>query len=109
MEYVAGAHAAKEAIWLRQLLSELGLDVSSHTVLCIDNQSAIAIARNLEFHDHTKHIDVHYHFLRQVVKDKSIELSYTPTGDQVADILTKDLPPVSHNKFKEAMGICCPN
>ena len=108
-EYVARAHAAKEAIWLRQLLSELGLDVSSPTVLCINNQSAIAITRNPKFHDRTKHIDMHYHFLRQVVEDKLIQLAYTPTGEQVADVLTKGLPPASHIKFREAMGICCPN
>src|SRR6266851_1057801 len=62
-EYITRAHAAKEAIWLRQLLTELGQDMSSPTVLHIDNQSAIAIAWNPEFHDHTKHIDIHYHFL----------------------------------------------
>src|SRR5712692_3909452 len=50
-EYLAGAHAAKEAVWLRRLLGELGQDTNSPTALHIDNQSAIAIARNPEFHD----------------------------------------------------------
>jgi len=109
VEYIAGAHTAKEAIWLRQLLSELGLNTSSPTILHIDNQSAIAIARNPEFHDRTKHIDVRYHFLRQVVEDKSIELAYIPTGDQVADALTKGLPPASFGKFREEMGVRYPN
>jgi hypothetical protein len=107
VEYISGAHAAKEAIWLRQLLSELGIDTSSPTVLHIDNQSAIAIAKNPEFHDCTKHIDVRYHFLRQVVEDGTVELCYTPTGDQVADALTKGLPPTSFNKFRDAMGVRC--
>jgi hypothetical protein len=62
-EYISGAHTAKEAVWLRQLLSELGLDTSSPTILHIDNQSTIAIAKNPEFHDRMKHIDVRYHFL----------------------------------------------
>jgi hypothetical protein len=106
-EYVTRAHTAKKAIWLRQLLSELGLDVSSPTVLHIDNQSAITIVKNPEFHDHTKHIDVCYHFLQQVVK--SIQLSYTLTGEQVANVLTKGLPPASHIKFTEAMGVHCLN
>jgi hypothetical protein len=104
-EYISGAHAAKEAVWLRQLLSELGLNTSSPTVLHVDNQSAIAIAKNPEFHDHTKHIDIHYHFLRQVVKDRTVELQYTLTRDQVADALTKGLPPASFNKFRDAMGV----
>ena len=109
VEYIAGAHTAKEAIWLRQLLSELGLEMSSPTTLHIDNQSTITIAWNLEFHNRTKHIDVRYHFLRQVVKDKSVKLAYIPTGDQVADALTKGLPPASYSKFREEMGICYPN
>ena len=104
-EYIAGAHAAKEAVWLRQLLTELGQGTSSPTILHIDNQSAIAIARNPEFHECTKHIDVRYHFLRQVVDDGALELVYTPTQDQVADVLTKGLPPASHIKFARAMGV----
>ena len=106
-EYIAGAHTTKEAIWLRQLLSELGQDTSPPTVLCIDNQSAIAIAQNPEFHDCTKHIDIHYHFLHQVVDDGMVELVYTSTREQVANVLMKGLPPASHNKFKSIMGICC--
>jgi hypothetical protein len=109
VEYITEAHATKEAIWLRQLLSELGLDMSSPTALHIDNQSAIAITRNLEFHNHTKHIDVRYYFLRQVVEDKLIKLEYIPTGDQVADALTKGLPPASYSTFREEMGIHYPN
>jgi hypothetical protein len=57
-EYIARAHAAKEAIWLRQLLSELGQGTPHPTILRIDNQSTIVIAWNPEFHDCTKHIDV---------------------------------------------------
>jgi hypothetical protein len=106
-EYISRAHAAKEAIWLRQLLSELGLDTSSPTILHVNNQSAIVIAKNPEFHNRTKHIDVRYHFLRQVVKDETVELQYIPTREQVTNALTKGLPPMSFNKFWDAMGIHC--
>ena len=104
-EYIAGAHAAKEAIWLRQLLLELGLEMSSPTTLHIDNQSAITIARNPEFHKHTKHINIRYHYLQQVINDGTLELTYTPTQDQVANILMKGLPPATHIKFRSAIGI----
>jgi len=57
-EYIARAHAAKEVVWLRQLLSKLGQGTRYPTTLLIDNQSAIAITKNPEFHDQTKHIDV---------------------------------------------------
>jgi hypothetical protein len=79
-EYIAAAHAAKEAVWLHCLLTELGLDLSSPTVLHVDNQSAIAIARNPEFHDRTKHIEVRHHFLRQLVDDGQIQPTYLATG-----------------------------
>ena len=62
-EYIAAAHAAKEAIWLRRLLTELGENLEFSTTLFVDNQSAIAITRNPEFHDRMKHIEVWYHFL----------------------------------------------
>ncbi len=62
-EYITRAYAAKEAVWLRQLLTELRQDMSSPTILRIDNQSAITITWNPEFHDRTKHIDIRYHFL----------------------------------------------
>jgi hypothetical protein len=104
-EYISRAHATKEAIWLRQLLSELGLDTSSPTILCVNNQSAITITKNPEFYDHTKHINVCYHFLWQVVNNRMVELLYIPTRDQVADTLTKGLPPALHNKFRDAMGV----
>ena len=104
-EYIAGAHAAKEDVWLRLLLSELGQDMSSPTTLHVDNQSAMAIARNPEFHERTKHIDVRYHYIRQVVDDGTVHLAYTPTQEQVVDVLTKGLPPASHIKFTGAMGV----
>jgi hypothetical protein len=66
-EYIAGAHTAKEATWLRLLLSELGKDTSLPTILHINNQSTIAIAWNPEFHERTKHINIHYHYIHQVI------------------------------------------
>jgi hypothetical protein len=57
-EYIAAAHTTKEVIWLRRLLTDLGLDLDSPTTLHVDNQSAIAIAHNPEFHDRAKHIEI---------------------------------------------------
>jgi hypothetical protein len=104
-EYIAAAYAAKEAVWLRRLLSELGFEISSPTVLRVDNQSAIAIAHNPEFHDRTKHIDLRHHFLRERVAAGDIELSYVPTGDQLADIFTKGLVREKHQRFTREMGL----
>jgi hypothetical protein len=104
-EYIAAAHATKEVVWLRRLLTELGLNLRPPTVLHVDNQSAIAIARNPEFHDRTKHIEVRHHFLRHKVEGEEIRLEYTPTDDQVADVLTKGIVHAKHERFSGAMGI----
>jgi hypothetical protein len=63
VEYIMAAHVAKEAIWLRHFLTEIGQPILSPTILHVNNQSAITITWNPEFHDHTKHIKVRYHFL----------------------------------------------
>src|SRR5216684_423630 len=104
-EYIAGAHATKEAIWLRQLLSNLGYGTHLPTLLRIDNQSAITIAKNPEFHDRTKHIDVRYHYLWQKYESGEIALDYMPTHAQPADILTKGLGHEKHNQFRFQMGM----
>ena len=104
-EYIAGAHAAKEVVWLRWLLAELGPAQTSLTTLDMDNQLAITITWNPEFHDRTKHIEVRYHFLWQKVESDEIVLTYTPTGDQTADALTKGLSCKKHKRFSKEMGV----
>ncbi|CAD7077956.1 unnamed protein product [Hermetia illucens] len=66
-EYVAAAAAAKEAIWLRKLLNDLGCLPKTSTVLRVDNQSAIRLIKNAEFHKRTKHIDIKHHYVRETV------------------------------------------
>jgi hypothetical protein len=104
-EYIAAAHATREVVWLRRLLAESGLDLRRPTVLHVDNQSAIAIARNPEFHDRTMHIEVRHHFIRHKVEGEEIHLEYTPTDDQVANVLTKGLVREKHERFSGAMGV----
>ena len=106
-EYIATLHATKEVVWLRRLLSKLGLNINSPTVLHVDNQSTIAIAHNLKFHDHTKHIEVQHHFLRHKVEGEEIHFEYTPTDEQTTDVLTKGLVHEKHKQFSKAMGLHC--
>ncbi|TFY50533.1 hypothetical protein EVG20_g11464 [Dentipellis fragilis] len=106
-EYIMGAHAAKEAIWLRGFLAELWQPRSGPTILLMDNQSAMVIAWNPAFHARMKHIDVRHHFLHEKVKEGILDLEYIPTGEQVADVLTKGLPREKHKHFCEAMGLRC--
>jgi hypothetical protein len=104
-EYIAGAHTMKELIWLRQLLAGLDLTTNVPTTLLMDNQSAIAITKNPAFHEHTKHIEVCYHFLKKMVKDGKIKLDYVPTTEQTADAMTKGLSREKHELFIGQMGL----
>jgi hypothetical protein len=91
-EYVAATHAAKEAIWLRRFISEVFLPLPKPMILHCDNQAAISLAANANYHARTKHIDIRYHFIRSMLENGSINLVYCPSDDMTADILTKALP-----------------
>lgn len=80
-----------EAKWLRALLNELGIRCSSPTTIYEDNQSSIRVAEEPREHKRMKHIDVKYHFIREAISDKEIELESIPSADQIADIMTKGL------------------
>ena len=104
-EYVAGSEATKEAVWLRLLLSEIGQLKAGPTTLLIDNQSAIARAKNPVCHSRTKHVAVQHHFIREKVESGEVKAEYIPTGDQVADVLTKALAREKHEKFTKGLRL----
>ncbi|GKB26548.1 hypothetical protein Tco_0865949 [Tanacetum coccineum] len=81
----------KEAIWLRGLLEELGVELNRVAVNC-DNQGAIHLSRNHVFHERTKHINMRYHFIREVLEAKTIEVLKVGTEHNAAEALTKVVP-----------------
>jgi len=93
-EYMAMTQAAKEAAWLRLLLTNLGIYKGQETIpIHVDNRSAIAMGINPEFHQRTKHIDIQYHYVRQEIEAKRISTPYIETSRMLADGLTKPLAP----------------
>ncbi|GJU94763.1 hypothetical protein Tco_1319519 [Tanacetum coccineum] len=80
-----------EAIWLRGLLEELGVELNTVAVNC-DNQGAIHLSRNHVFHERTKHINVRYHFIREVLEAKTVKVMKVGTEHNAADALTKVVP-----------------
>ncbi|KAK2989938.1 hypothetical protein RJ640_013862 [Escallonia rubra] len=90
-EYVASTSCVCKAIWLRFLLRELHLPQKESTEIFVDNKSAIALAKNPVFHDRSKHINTRYHYIRECIIEKGVELKYVKSQDQVADIFTKPL------------------
>nr|GEU32268.1 retrovirus-related Pol polyprotein from transposon TNT 1-94 [Tanacetum cinerariifolium] len=90
-EYMALTKAMKEAIWLRRLLEELGIELNSVAVSC-DNQGAIHLSRNHDFHERTKHINVHYQFIKEALEAKTVEILKVCTEHNTTDALTNVVP-----------------
>ena len=104
-EYIAAAEAVKELVWLRRLLSELRQDITEPTTLYIDNRAADLLVHNPINHAATKHIDVRYHFIRECISDKSVRLSLIGSNNMTADVLTKSLQSMKHERFCLMLGM----
>ena len=96
VEYVALAGAAQEATWIRQLLEDLCERQCYPTVIYEDNQSAIHIAQNPQYHSKTNHIDIKFHYVREKIQDDTVNLQYCPTTRMIADFMMKGL---TYEKF----------
>ena len=75
------------------------------TPMLCDNQGVIKLAKDPISHEHTKHVEVHCHFIKQLVEDGSIGLQYCPTEDRTSNILTKALGPEKYVKFQDKLGL----
>eukprot|EP00253_Pinus_taeda_P005946 PITA_05946 len=104
-EYRGAGEASKEALWLRQILSELGFEQQHPTTLWCDNQSAIQLCKDPVQHQRRKHIELHMHFIRKLNHDHVLEVQYCSTDDQVADIFTKALTEAKFTKLRYMLGV----
>ena len=93
-EHIAAFHASRSIFYYRQLLEELGHTQNQSTTLWEDNQACIAQSKNPVNHKRCKHILIKYHYLRQLTASNIVRLEYICTKSQIADALTKPLPPV---------------
>ncbi|KAG8474805.1 hypothetical protein CXB51_031510 [Gossypium anomalum] len=105
-EYMAITEACKEAIWLKGLFSELNEDLQISTVFC-DSQSAIFLTKDQMFHERTKHIDVRYHFVRDIIARGDIVVSKISTHENLADMMTKSLPITKFEYCLDLVGVHC--
>jgi hypothetical protein len=88
-EYIALSMTVREAVWLHKLLADLFEHVLDSTIIHYGNQSCVKISDNPVFHDKSNHIEIKYHFIRDMVQRKEVLVQYLPTDEQVADVLTK--------------------
>ncbi|XP_057451761.1 secreted RxLR effector protein 161-like [Lotus japonicus] len=105
-EFIAAAMCACQCIWLRRILDNLGSSQSHCSKIFCDNSSAIKLSKNPVLHGRSKHIDVRYHFLRDLVQDGKIELEHCSTDEQVSDIMTKPLKVDSFVRLRRKLGMC---
>ena len=90
-EFMAATEAAKQAIWLQELLAEVLEKLNEKVVIRIDNKFAIALTKNPVFHEHSKHIHKRYHFIRECIDNDQVMVEHVAGNLQKADILTKAL------------------
>jgi hypothetical protein len=105
-EFIAAAHCVRQGIWLKRILDNIGLKQKQClTVLC-DNSSTIKLSKNPVMHGRSKHIDIRFHFLRNLSSEGSIELVHCASKDQLADVMTKALNLPLFEKFRKQLGVC---
>ncbi|CAB4037181.1 Hypothetical predicted protein [Paramuricea clavata] len=103
-EYIALSTACQEAVWLRRLLSDIGLKQDVPSTIFENNQGANELSKNPKFHNRTKHIDVSFHFIREQVNRNIVCVKYCRTENMLADVMTKALPKVYFERFRDMMG-----
>jgi hypothetical protein len=104
-EYVALSEAAKEVKFIYQVLRSMGVKVKLPIVIRVDNIGAIFMAENVAVSQRTKHIDVRYRFVQEFVMDGFLKIIFVRTGDNDADIFTKNLSGDLHEKHRDKMVI----
>jgi hypothetical protein len=106
-DYIAAFDAAKEAVWIKKIISELGVvpSASSPVDLYCDNSRDIVLAKEPRSHKKSKHILRKYHLIRHFVERGDVKVSKVNTDSNVADPLTKPLPQPKHEAHMRSMGI----
>ena len=87
-EFIAATEASKELLYLKKFVNELGFEQDKYVLFC-DNQSVIHLSKNASFHSKSKHIDVRYHWIQDVLNSKRMQLEKVHTNDNRADMLTE--------------------
>lgn len=107
-EYVALAEVSREVVYIKRLLEHMGYgkQVTSPIKILCDNQSAIRLAKDAVFHKRSKHIDIKYHYTRELLEQGEITIEYLRTEFMLADILTKSLAKDKHERCVKMLNMC---
>jgi histone deacetylase 1/2 len=105
-EYKAIANVAIELIWIQSLLKELGIFQWNAPVLWCDNLGATYMTSNPMFHARTKHIEIHFHFVREQVARRALQVRFISSKEQIADIFTKPLSKSPFSLICSNLNLC---
>ena len=104
-EFRAMAQGICELLWMKIILNDLKIQCDGPMMLFCDNKSAISIAHNPVQHDRTKHIEIDRHFIKEKLDSGLISTTYIPSGQQLADVLTKGLPTEHFKELTSKLGM----
>ena len=99
------AEIAREMVWLRSFLKDLSISSPPPMPMYCDNQAVIFIEDNSTFHEHTKHIDIDCHYIRDKVMLGVISTPHVASSHQLADIFTKSLVGISYDVTCTKLGM----
>ncbi|GKC30390.1 ribonuclease H-like domain-containing protein, partial [Tanacetum coccineum] len=106
-EYRGVANVVAETCWIRNLVRKLHTPLSSATIVYCDNVSVVYLSSNPVQHQHTKHIEIDIHFVRDLVATRQVRVLHVPSWFQYADIFTKGLPSALFDEFRDSLSIRC--
>ena len=104
-EFRAIAQGLCELLWLKIILDDLKIKRECPIKLYCDNKSAISIAHNPIQHDRTKHVEIDRHFIKEKLEEGLVCMSYVPSGNQLADVLTKGLNSSNFHEIISKLGM----
>jgi hypothetical protein len=104
-EYIEASSSCFQLVWMKQMLKEYNVEKDVLTLYC-DNLTAINISKNPIQHSMTKHIDIHHHFIKDLVEENIVTLEHVATEEKLADIFTKALDAKQFEKLRGELGIC---
>jgi len=100
-KFVAVSEAAKEVKFIVQIMQSIGIEIKLLIIVRVDNVGAIFMAENLMTSQRTKHVDIRYHFVHEFVEDGFIRIIFVRTTENTADIFTKNVSGLLHEKHSE--------
>jgi len=103
-EYIAAGSCCAQTLWMKQQLSDFGLNLSKIPLLC-DNTSAINLIKNPIQHSRTKNIEICHHFIRDHITNGDCEIQFVSTENQLVDLFTKPLSKERFNFLRNELGI----